>query len=132
MITEEESQDILGSLYMHFLPSTGMNQYFPKAFHYAPLDFFGLDLPLCNEYQGVEQIKRLLVHGMINTPMGNLIHILLELAQLEVGIGTPFLEADFEIYGCLLTDCWLKCLWRFISKHDIVLRNPKQTLPPLQ
>jgi hypothetical protein len=45
---------------------------------------------------------------MIDMPTGNLLQCSLELAQLEVGIGTPFLESDFLVYGCLLMDCWLK------------------------
>ena len=131
-ITEEESTEITASLYKHFLPSAGTNRNFPKAVRHAPLDFFGLDLNRCIDYQGIEQIKKLLTHGAVDTPTGKLMRDSLELAQLEVGMGIPILEADFEMYGHLLTDCWIKVLWRFISPHNIHLRNPEQVLPTLQ
>jgi hypothetical protein len=58
----------------------------------------------------------------------------LEQAQLEVGIGTPILEADYEQYGFLLTFCWIKVLWKRLWEYDIVLHQPeaKKVLPKLQ
>jgi len=131
-LTQEESDDITNGLYKFLLPSSGTNRHFPHVVRHAPLDFFGLDLNRCADHQGTEQIKKLLTHGMIDTPTGNLLRCSLELAQLEVGIGTPFLESDFSVYGCLLTDCWLKRLWEFVYTNDIQLRNPDQVLPKQQ
>jgi hypothetical protein len=58
----------------------------------------------------------------------------LEQAQLEVGIGTPILEADYEQYGFLLTFCWIKVLWKRLWEYDIVLHQPEaeKVLPKLQ
>jgi len=44
-----------------------------------------------------------------------------EQAQLEVGLGAPFLELDFEHYSPLLTPCWLHSLWEFLSYAGISL-----------
>lgn len=96
------------------------------------MDFFGLALPLVKDYQGIEQIKKLLTHGAITTPTGHFLRTSLESAQLEVGIGSPLFEANYDIYGFLLTDCWIKSLWQFVSRHKIQLRNPNQVLPRLQ
>jgi hypothetical protein len=70
-----------------------------------------------------------LTHGAINTPTSSLLHASLEQAQLEVGLGTPFLNADFTTYGFLLTDCLWKALWEFVSTYNIQLIYKDQVLP---
>ena len=32
----------------------------------------------------------------------------METAQLEVGVGRNLFQLDFDTYGDLLTDCWIK------------------------
>lgn len=131
-LSPEQGDAVTAKLYRAILPSAGTNRHFPEVFCHAPVDFFGLSLPLVKDYQGIEQIKKLLVHGSVDTPTGHFLRTSLESAQLEVGIGTPILEADYEYYGFLLTDCWIKSLWRFVSAYGILLRNPDQVLPQLQ
>jgi hypothetical protein len=48
-----------------------------------------------------------------------LFNISLEQAQMEIGIGTPILEASFEDYGHLLTFCWVKILWEHLWQNTI-------------
>ena len=86
-LDEDQSEFITKQLYKMMLPAGGTNQHFPTAFHPAPLDFFGLELPRAIDHQGIAQIHKLLTHGSIDTSMGSLITISLEQAQLEVGIG---------------------------------------------
>ena len=61
--------------------------------------------------------------------MGKLLAAQLEQAQLEVGIGIPLLEAPFNQYGFLLMDCWIKGIWEFVSKYDIILTSEDYILP---
>ena len=56
----------------------------------------------------------------------------MEQAQLKVSIGTPLLQAPFDQYGMLCTQCWVKGLWQFASEHRILLENPTYCTPPLQ
>ena len=49
-----------------------------------------------------------------------------------MGIGTPFLEASFDIYGFLLTDCWWKSVWEFTWKNNVKLSYDSYTLPTPQ
>jgi hypothetical protein len=73
-----------------------------------------------------------LTHGAIDTPTGSLLRASLEQAQLEVGLGIPFLDADFEEYGFLLTDCLWKAIWEFVSTYQISLEYPDNVLPKRQ
>ena len=52
--------------------------------------------------------------------------------QLEVGIGTPVLEAPFKKYSFLVTYGWFKELWHFVSNEEIVLCQENLVIPPLQ
>jgi len=45
-----------------------------------------------------------------------------EQAQLEVGSLTPFYQLPFQQYGFLLTNCWLKSLWHFLSHAGLHLQ----------
>jgi hypothetical protein len=133
MITEKEGEMITKELYKCLLPKLGANRNFPNVNCYVPASFQGLELPLIYIEQAIGHLHQILTHGAINTTMGSLTHISLEQGQLEVGIGIPFLEASFEIYGFLLTDILWKTVWEFIwRKHGICLTYPNQFLLTLQ
>jgi hypothetical protein len=82
--------------------------------------------------QFIEQVKCVLVHGALPTHTGSYFNISLEQAQLEVGISSPLLEANYDDYGFLLTFCWVKVLWQFLWMHWVKLHNSDQVLPKLQ
>lgn len=133
-VTDDESYEITKSLYYQMLPSGGTNRSFPLVHRHAPHDLFGLALPTAKDTEFIGQIKTMLTHGAVPTHTGTFLNTSLEQAQLEVGIGTPLLEADYDKFGFLLTHCWLKVLWQRLWEHDIVLRQPEaeQFLPKLQ
>jgi hypothetical protein len=92
----------------------------------------GLGFSLIYVEQAIGQLHQALTHGAIDTTTGQLLCISLEQAQLEVGIGTLFLETSFDTYGFLLTNCWWKSVWEFIWKNKVNLSYDSNTLPPLQ
>jgi hypothetical protein len=93
-----------------------------------PMLFFGIALPHCIDTQFIGQVKKVLVHGAIPSHTGRLFNISLEQAQMEIGIGTPILEASFDDYSHLLTFCWVKILWEHLWQHTISLRCPEQVI----
>ncbi len=131
-ILVEESEMITKLLYSVLLPSSGTNCHFPLVYQHAPFMFFGLNLPRVMDTQFIKQVKRVLVHGALPTHTGRYFNISLEQAQLEVGIGSPLLEASYDDYGFLLTPCWVKLLWEFLWMHNVMLCNLDQILPKLQ
>ena len=131
-INEDDSWKITKDLYKMLLLAGGTNQHFPSTFRHAPLDFFGLDLPRISDSQGIAQIQKFLTHAAIPTPTGMLMNASLELAQVEVGTSWSIFDMEFNDYGFLLTDCWIKSLWAFSSTYSIQLHNPEQVLPKIQ
>jgi hypothetical protein len=96
------------------------------------LDYFGLELPRVIDFQGIAQIQKMLVHGAIPSPMGHFLSISLELAQIKVGTANSIFATDFDDYGFLLMDCWIKSLREFVSRNDITLQNLDQVLLQVQ
>ena len=71
--------------------------------------------------QGTAQIKALLDHIHRDTVVGDLIRAELETASLEIGSGSHLFQMDYEQWHFLLTDCWIKSLWKFCSDNTISL-----------
>jgi len=113
------------------LPFLGCVRNFPMALRHSPPAYFGLNLPHVYWEQGTTAISTFLSTFPTTTLTGSLLLACLEQAQLEVGLGTPFLELDFEQFSLLLTPCWLRSVWEFLSYAGISLRSSERT-PSLQ
>jgi hypothetical protein len=131
-LTEPQGELITKPLYHRILPSLGACRNYPLVYRHAPASLNGLALPHPYVEQAIYHICLVLTHGAIDTPTGSLLRASLEQAQLEVGIGTPFLSTPFAQYGFLLTDCLWSSIWSFISSHHISLSYADQVLPKPQ
>ena len=129
--TTVDCDDIITPLYAAMLPRMGYNQKIPKVFRYGPKSLLGLGLPHLHTMQGTAQIKAILFHISKNTMLGKLLLIELEAINIELGIGAHLFDLDFEIWGFLLTACWLKSAWQFCSENNIQLCG-KYCLPQIQ
>ena len=105
---------------------------FPNVYCFAPLSLQELEAPNFHVEQGIRKVSKLLTHGDSSNLTSDLIAVSMEQAQLEVSIGTPLLQAPFDQYGMLCTQCWVKGIWQFTSEHHILLENPTYHTPPLQ
>lgn len=131
-MTRKEGAEVVGPLYHRILPSLGANRNFPKVFRHGPPELQGLDMPQPDVEQGIYHITAIMEHGVIDGLLGETQRTALEQTQLEVGTGTFFLELDFDKYGFLATESWVRCLWRFISENKITLRCTEAVTPTLQ
>jgi hypothetical protein len=131
-LTESQGNQITQLFYRQILPSLGACRRYPLVYRHAPASLNGLALPHPYVEQGIAHLCLILTHGAIDTPTGALLRASLEQAQLEIGIGSSFLLEPFETYGFLLTDCFWKTVWAFISAHSISLSLPDQVLPQRQ
>jgi len=128
----EEAEELTKELHKLTVAKLGIARSFPHAFFHAPLCIQGLNFPHVFTEQGIQQISKMLTHGDTGSPTSQWLMLTLEQAQLEVGIRVPLLEASFEQYGFLCTDCWIKVLWQFVSTYDISLTDRNYKTPPLQ
>lgn len=74
--------------------------------------------------QGLLHIDKFANHIASNSITGKLLHVTLELAQLEVGIGRQIFSLDYYQFAeCFLENSWIKALWKFAHDHNITLMN---------
>jgi len=126
--SESQALAITSRLYRTLLPRLGVNRHYPVALRHAPTRYHGLGLPHPYWEQGVATLKLFLEFMNTSQPEQSLLLTLLELLQLEVGISSPILQADFHRWGVLATDCWVKSLWRFVWAAEIqVISTSKDT-----
>ncbi len=59
----------------------------------------------------------------------HLLHCTMEQARLDLGIATPFFQADYTQYGFFLTNCWVEFLWSFLTYAKFSLHT--ETPPDL-
>jgi len=97
------------------LHKLGANCSYPTALCHIPPALFGLGLPnLYWEQHPSASFSKLAMAT-------HLLLCSLEQAQLQLGISTPFFQADFSQYGFLLTECWVKFLWSFLAYSELSL-----------
>jgi len=121
--SEPQSLQITWKLYRGLLPKLGMVRSFPLPLWHAPSSLYGLALPSILWEQGIAALHLLLEVGNGPSMAGSLLHTLVEQAQLEVGSLTPFYQLPFQQYGFLLTNCWLKSVWSFLSSAQLCLQS---------
>lgn len=131
-LTEAEAEPITIRLYKLAFPALGTSRSLPRVYRFAPACLQGLDLPNVKIKQEIAKLGKLLVHSETQSLTGQLMEASLEQVQLEVGIRIPLLEAPFEDYGMLCTNCWFKQLWDFVLTHDIVVESDDYVVPKLQ
>ena len=127
--SKAEAGHLMLALYKLILPTLGASKSLPNVYHFAPLSLQGLEAPNFYVEQGICKVSKLLTHGDSGNLTSNLIAVSMEQAQLKVGIGTPLLQAPFDQYGMLCTQCWVKGLWQFALEHCILLENPTYHTP---
>jgi len=120
--SELQCLQITRKLYRGLLPKLGVVRSYPLSLRHAPASLFGLALPSVLWEQGIAALRLLLECGNGPSVAGSLLQTSVEQAQLEVGSLTPFYQLPFQQYGFLLTDCWLKSLWRFLSDAGLHLQ----------
>jgi len=126
--SESQALATTSHLYRTLLPWLGVNCHYPVALQHAPAKYHGLGLPNLYWEQGVAALKLFLEFMNTSQPEQSLLQTSLELLQLEVGISSPILQADFHRWGFLATNCWVKSLWRFAWFAEIqLISNTKDT-----
>ena len=63
---------------------------------------------------------------------GHLLQITLETCILEVGMGRNIFALDYDKFGFLATDSWIKQLWKFCHDHQIKIVDNHTPYPNIQ
>lgn len=131
-LTATECNSIMQPILKAALPKTSISQSFPRKVLYGPLTEGGLGLNSLYYTQGTMHLEKFQILLGTSTMTNSLLQVSMESTQLEVGIGQSIFQLDFQKYGLLLTDCWLKHLWSFTQSNNIILIDRFTNFPTPQ
>jgi len=83
-------------------------------------EYAGFDWPHLYDLHGQEKLKFLCMHMRQNDTTARLLQISLRHTQLQLGLGTNFLQMDYDEYSYLHSqETWLTHLWQYISSRGL-------------
>jgi hypothetical protein len=123
-MTEDECSSIDKILLQTALPRSGILPTFSRLLTYSPISKQGLGYQRLYDIQGAQGIANTIRHIGSGSITGKLLRISMEQAQLEIGGGKQLFAQKWERYNCLLTDTYLKHLWRFLSAKRLNITGP--------
>ncbi len=122
-LSQQECKQISKPILEAGLPNMGICRNFPRDVLYGPLEEGGLNLTDIYTFQGNSRISVLQEHLAAKTITGDLLRTSIEAAKIEIGIGRNIFLLDYDLYGCLLTDCWIKHVWEFAFNNNIQIHD---------
>ena len=128
-LTEAECSTIMAPVLTGGLPNIGVSRSMARSLVYAPLKYQGLDIHNLYTTQGLGHIMGLMNHIWQGSPTGNLLRTSLEYAKVELGIRGSYFNKNYDIYGHLGEDTWLKHLWKFLYDSGIQIDDKSSDFP---
>ena len=130
--TRQDCDNLLKPLLQLFLPKARINRNFNRTVLRAPGGWMGLEIPCMYTNQVIQHIDCLLRHGGTNTITGQLLKGTIEQAKVEIRVCGNLLTQPFNLYGYLLTDCWIKGVWQEVFLASIHVIEQTVSLKPKQ
>jgi hypothetical protein len=129
-MTKKDANHALSPALMAGLPSSGVVRTMPRVVVHGPQKFQGLGIDNLYTLQGIAHTGVLIRHGRnLEHFNGQLLRANVEQAKLEIGKNGPLFAQDFSILSCLLTECWVKHTWKFLSESNMIIED---SLPDIQ
>ncbi|KAK1748959.1 hypothetical protein QTG54_000898 [Skeletonema marinoi] len=111
----------LGSSDYYLLSNLGVVRSITREWRYLPASFGGMELFDLTTEVTAATLNSFLQHFGTNTLIGTTLQAALEYLQLELGVEDCPLSYDFNTWGHLATDTWVKALWEKVDLLDITL-----------
>ena len=114
------------------LPKSGISKSFPNLMRFCPLLYQGLDIMHPYDEQQLEHLAVLIDHSNRATMTGNLLDVLYQGLQVELGLPGQLLQQDFDSLQHLATPSWMKSLWGYCFTKGVQVRAPTPDIPLLR
>lgn len=127
-LTKKECHAIERPMVKQLLASSRVSNSFPRAVFNGPMSLNGLGRTGVYHNQGGQHVEALIRHGPSPSVTGDLLRALIERHNLELGLQTSILRANYRIFHKLATKTWIKNTWEYIHAHDMVVEDDVPTL----
>ena len=118
-LTFDECNRIMKIVKQGLLNSLRVSVSIPSASLYGPKSEGGLQLHHLYHTQGFLQVEKLYKYLNTDTVTGKLLRVSLEASIIEVGIGRNLFAQDYIKFHKLISEGWIKSIWKFSFEHKI-------------
>ena len=119
----------LGSADYYLLSNLGVVRSITREWRCLPASFGGMELFDLTTETTAATLNSFLQHYGSNTNIGITLLAALEYLQLEIGVDDCPFHYDFDTWGHLATDSWVKALWEKVDKLGITLLLEYTSIP---
>ena len=124
-----QQSDALMQFHRSLIPRIKVNINFPVALIPIYPAFGGLVFRTLELEQGLESTSHLISLWDTETSASNLLRVILEYLQLEVGSTDLALNKSFSLCGHLATPGWLSSAWEFLDFYNLEITIPSLKFP---
>ena len=132
-LTEDECNHIMAPVLTASLTKNHVCRNFPRDVVYGPKSERGLGIKNLYTTKGINQVSALVQYiGTRDHTTGQLIRASIESAKIEMGIGNNIFSYDFNKFHPLLTNTWIKDVWKFMRENEIRITEQVTSNPILR
>ena len=122
-LNREECDKIMKPILQAGLSKSSICRNYPRDVAFGAEEEGGLGIEDLYIHQGAERISFISEHLQEETLSAELLKTSIELGKVEIGIGRNIFQLNYEKFGCLLTECWIKDVWQFTWEQKILLED---------
>jgi hypothetical protein len=112
------------------LSKAGYNRNFPPKALHGPPSFMGGDVHYIYATMVAKHVQEMMTEAPQDSPTGQLIRTSIEQAKLELGLAGRLFDHDFKTVGHLITECWIKNVWKETSAYGLCIIEQTASLVP--
>lgn len=120
-ISEKQWAKLLAPLYKCGLQANGICSTISKKIREGPRVCMSLQMKCMYKVQEISKMEKYLTFRSQKGILGNMIRLSEELLRIETGLPGNIFSYDYEKYQILATPSWIKSIWQFINKQNILL-----------
>ena len=95
---------------------------------HGPSCYLGLGLPLLFDSQTLAHLWVFQEHGGTSSITSKLLRASIQQLKVEVGTGGPLFQADFHVFGHLMTSSWVAHFWWYTWSKKVDLEESTPSL----
>ena len=123
-LSDKDCKSIMTPVLEASLTKSHVCRNFPRAVVYGPASEKGLGMKNLYTTKGLTQISAIIQHiNDLDSITGTLLRAGIEMAKIETGLGRDIFTCNYGTYEMLLTECWIKNVWKFTWEKNLLLRE---------
>ena len=131
-LSKDECKNIMKPILQAGLQKSSLCSKYPRDVVFGAQDEAGIGIDDLYIHQGTERICFINEHLQEDTLSGELLRTSIELGKVELGIGRNIFQLDYNRYHSLMTDCWIKDVWKFCQEQNILIEDKVTSNSQLQ